>query len=298
MSGSTIEINSLSGVRASNASKSDLTEAFSNILELGLHGISFSPYTEGQAPGDSIDEAQIRSRMRIIAPHTKWVRSFSCTEGNEKIPVVAKELGLKTLVGAWLGKDEEKNKRELSTLIELGQSGMVDIVAVGNEVLYREEMTEDALLETIRFVKGELPENQVGYVDAYYEFCNRPALTDACDVILANCYPFWEGCHSDYSLLYIKEMYRRVCSAVGNKPVIISETGWPNGSKNFGDSQPSDINALSYFVNVQQWAREDNVDMFYFSSFDEAWKTGDEGDVGAYWGLWDSNGQLKYVNHE
>lgn len=39
--------------------------------------------------------------MKIIAPYTKWVRSFSCTEGNEFIPIIAREYGIKTLVGAW-----------------------------------------------------------------------------------------------------------------------------------------------------------------------------------------------------
>ena len=40
--------------------------------------------------------------------------------------------------------------------------------------------------------------------------------------------------------------------------------------------------------------------MFYFSSFDESWKTGSEdgdggeGDVGAHWGLWDNRGRFKY----
>jgi exo-beta-1,3-glucanase (GH17 family) len=32
----------------------------------------------------------------------------------------------------------------------------------------------------------------------------------------------------------------------------------------------------------------------YFSSFDEAWKIDSEGDVGAYWGIWDKDGKLKY----
>ena len=31
------------------------------------------------------------------------------------------------------------------------------------------------------------------------------------------------------------------------------------------------------------------------SRFDEAWKVDAEGDVGAYWGLWDKDGNLKYV---
>jgi exo-beta-1,3-glucanase (GH17 family) len=35
--------------------------------------------------------------------------------------------------------------------------------------------------------------------------------------------------------------------------------------------------------------------VFYFSSFDEAWKMGAEGEVGANWGLWDKDGQPKFV---
>ena len=35
--------------------------------------------------------------------------------------------------------------------------------------------------------------------------------------------------------------------------------------------------------------------MFYFSSFDEDWKIADEGDVGAYWGILDKDGNHKYA---
>ena len=44
----------------------------------------------------------VKKIKNIIKPYTKWIRTFSCTEGNERIPVLAKQLGLKTLVGAWL----------------------------------------------------------------------------------------------------------------------------------------------------------------------------------------------------
>ena len=63
----------------------------------------------------------------------------------------------------------------------------------------------------------------------------------------------------------------------------------------FGDAIPSFDNALEYFIRTYQWAHEDGIEIFYFSSFDESWKVGDEGDVGAYWGLWDEDGNLKYV---
>jgi len=36
--------------------------------------------------------------------------------------------------------------------------------------------------------------------------------------------------------------------------------------------------------------------MFYFSSFDESWKVDSEGDVGAFWGLWDKNEKIKFKN--
>ena len=37
-----------------------------------------------------------------------------------------------------------------------------------------------------------------------------------------------------------------------------------------------------------------NNNSFYFSSFDESWKVGSEGDVGAFWGLWDKDEKLKF----
>ena len=36
-----------------------------------MHGLCFSPYGEGQKPGDLITEAQIRRRLEIIAPYIK-----------------------------------------------------------------------------------------------------------------------------------------------------------------------------------------------------------------------------------
>ena len=52
---------------------------------------------------------------------------------------------------------------------------------------------------------------------------------------------------------------------------------------------------MNYFIHCYQWADEEDIEIIYFSSFDESWKVGDEGDVGAYWGLWDKDGKLKYV---
>lgn len=287
------KLRSLTGIDHEDKTSNGLQNLFKRLLKNGMHGLCFSPYEEGQEPGDQISEEQIRRRMKIIAPYTKWIRSFSCTDGNEAIPRIAREFGLKTMVGAWLGDDPEINKKEITNLIELGNQGYVDIAAVGNEVMYRKDLSEDELLEFMYQVKEALPDVPMGYVDAYYEFSNRPRITEACDVILANCYPFWEGCPLEYSLVYMKEMYNQAVKAANGKKVIISETGWPTMGASFEGSHPSFHNAVKYFINTQQWSVADNIEIFYFSSFDESWKVGAEGDVGAYWGIWDKDEKLK-----
>lgn len=284
----------LTAVDYDDVSIEGLRKTFKKILKNGVHGLCFSPYMDGQEPGDVLSEQQIRRRIEIIKPYTKWIRSFSCTEGNELIPVIAKEYGLQTLVGAWLGDDAEINEKEIKGLIKLANQGFVDVAAVGNEVMYRGDLTEEELIDFILRAKKEIKTVPVGYVDAYYEFSDRPAITEVCDVILANCYPFWEGCDQDYSLLYMKDMYNRAKRAGNGKRIIITETGWPNEGTNLEGAFPSEENALKYFINAQKWSKEEDIEMFYFSSFDEAWKVGAEGDVGAFWGIWDKNENLKY----
>jgi glycoside/pentoside/hexuronide:cation symporter, GPH family len=272
----------------------DIKTLFSTSLNNGLHGMCFSPYLEGQDIGDKLSEDQISRRMNIIAPYTKWVRSFSCTDGNEYIPKVAKEKELKTMVGAWIGDDLTQNEKEISALIKLGKSGLVDIAVVGNETLMRKELTEQQLIAYINRVKRALPKIPVGYVDAYYQFVECPKLTAACDVLLANCYPFWEGCSIEQSSTYLKQMYVVTQKVSDGKPVIITETGWPNQGDHTKAAHPSESNAMKYFINTANWAQQNEVPLFYFSSFDESWKVHHEGDVGARWGLWDKNEQLKF----
>jgi len=286
----------LAGLDISDLSRAELDSAFLKLLKQGIHGISFSAYLENQGPGSIISEEQIEERMKIIKPYVKWVRSFSCVDGNEHIPKIAHKHGIKTLVGAWLGDDREKNEKEIEGIIKVAKEGNADIIAVGNEVLLREDLAEDEIIKHIQKVKQEISNVPVGYVDAYYEFVNHPLICNVCDVILANCYPFWEGYPLEHSLAYLKNMYYQAVSAAKGKKVIISETGWPNLGSPDRNAVPSYENALRYFINTFSWANQDNIQVFYFSSFDETWKIEKEGDVGAYWGLWDKDGNLKFGN--
>jgi glycoside/pentoside/hexuronide:cation symporter, GPH family len=288
-------LNTISGIDLSSKSEAEISLKFSEILNNGLHGLCFSPYVEGQEIGAILSENQIRRRLDVISSKTKWIRSFSCTDGNELIPEIAKQKGLKTLVGAWISNDKEKNTKEIKSLIALATAGKVDIAAIGNEVLHRGEISEEELLHYIKMVRDALPDSiPVGYVDAYYQYLDRPALVDACDVILTNCYPFWEGADNSYALSYLNRMMELTKQVSNGKKVIVTETGWPSIGGKVEAAEPSKLNAMKYFIGVQEWAKTQNIELFYFSSFDESWKEKQEGEVGTSWGIWDKNEKLKY----
>jgi GPH family glycoside/pentoside/hexuronide:cation symporter len=292
-------LNTVAGIDLSTKSEEEINMLFSETLNNGVHGLCFSPYLENQEIGDIVSENQIHRRIDVIAPHTEWIRTFSCTEGNELTPEIAKQKGIKTLVGAWISNDKDKNEKEIQALIALANAGLVDIAAVGNEVLHRGEIAEQELIQYINRVREALPKTiPVGYVDAYYQFLDKPALVAACDVVLANFYPFWEGANNDFATSYLNRMLEVTQEVAKGKKVIITETGWPSKGEFIEAAIPSKANAMKYFIAVQEWTKNKKIELFYFSSFDESWKTKHEGEVGARWGIWDKNEKLKYNKTE
>jgi len=291
-----LNLENYSEIDFSNKDATQIKELFTKRLQSGIHGLCFSPYLEGQDAGDILFEEQIRRRMDVISPNIKWVRTFSCTDGNELIPQTANNKDKKAIVGAWISDDKLRNEKEIEWLIELAKAGFVDIAAVGNEVLLRGDITEEELLNYIHRVKEALSglDIPVGYVDTYYEYYKRPNLVEASDVILVNCYPFWEGSAIENALTHLRQMYAITKSVAKGKQVIIAETGWPSQGEMIKDAAPSKLNATKYFIQTQEWVMKEGIAMFHFSSFDESWKVRIEGKLGACWGIWDKNEHLKY----
>ena len=89
-------------------------------------------------------------------------------------------------------------------------------------------------------------------------------------------------------------MFHSAKNAGNGKRVIITETGWPNKGNSLKSAVTSDENAMKYFIESQNWSKFNNIEIFYFSSFDESWKVETEGNAGANWGLWDKDEKLKF----
>jgi exo-beta-1,3-glucanase (GH17 family) len=85
---------------------------------------------------------------------TRAIRSYSSTEGNELVPPIAAEFGLKVMVGAWINKDPDHNQREIESAIALAKrNSNVNGIVVGNETVFRADQKVEDLIELIKRVK-------------------------------------------------------------------------------------------------------------------------------------------------
>jgi exo-beta-1,3-glucanase (GH17 family) len=264
-------------------------------VEYRLYGIDFSPYMDGQDPnsGVQISEKQLTERMTVIAPYTERIRTYSCTGGLEKSCSIASEKGLKVTLGVWLSRDLDANESEISSLIDIATKSPPEMIVVGSEVLLRNDLTSDELIDYIIQVKHEFPGIPVATSDVYSEILVHPDIIDRCDAVLVNYYPYWEGVEIDRAIASLHAWHQQVVAMAGDKPVIVSETGWPSCGDKIGEALPSYENASFYFLNFVSWARVNDVPYFYFEAFDEIWKAAFEGPQGACWGVWDIDGRLK-----
>lgn len=243
--------------------------------------------------GSLVDREQVMERLTIIAPYTTWIRTYGTENGLENIAPAAHNIGLKTAIGAWLGTDAATNERQINELINETKAGYVDLAIVGSETLQRNDLSEDQLIDYIRRVKQEAPGINVTTADMYGELPNHPRVMAECDVIMYNSYPYWEGVSIDNAIEMRDSCYRNMVNQGMNKPILISETGWPSAGNEIGSAVPSPENSIRYLYDFASWASKNNVQNFYFEAFDETWKTAKEGPQGAHWGIWDKAGNLK-----
>jgi len=258
-----------------------------------LSGIDLGPYITGDPNlGATVSETEIRNLIERIAPYTYWVRTYGTENGLEYAGAIAHEYGLSIAVTAWLSSDLEANERQMASLIDMAKNGEVDLAIIGNETLLREDLTESELLNYITRFKEEVPNVPVTTTDVWSKIKKSPDLIATMDVVAVNVYPYWENIGIDEAFSAVKEWYKDAVETVEaispGKNVIVAETGWPSCGEN-GDP----TSALYYLSSFTSFARVKSIQYFWFEAYDEAWKAEYEGEAGACWGLWDSEGQLK-----
>ncbi|MBY0510291.1 MAG: glycosyltransferase [Rhodospirillaceae bacterium] len=264
-----------------------------------MKGVSYSPsglYSEAQLR-EGVPEAVIREDLEKLSKITKRVRTYTVNYGIERTPYIAKELGMKVSLGIWLTSDPDINEAEVVKAIKAinDNPGVIDRVFVGNEVVMRGELTAEQVTAFILRVKKAITNKkvEVGTVDVPAFWTKNPDLAKESSFIGINLLPYWEGVTADQSLDWVDDYVQQMKEEFPKKKVVITEAGWPSEGRVKRGSVPSPAMEAYFLRHFLTYANIKNYDYYIIEAFDQPFKAATEGAVGAFWGMFDAEGNPK-----
>ena len=262
--------------------------------------LSYAPFRRaGHTPFDAtlvVTPAQIEDDLRRLLPRTRCVRLYGTAHGLDAVPAIAQRLGLRVVLGAWLGRDEAANAAEMRRAVALAIefAAIVDRLIVGNEVLLRRELSVDALARWLDQARAQLEQVQVpvSYADVWEFWLRHDRLRAHVDIVTAHVLPYWEDepVAIDDAVAHVVAHTRRLQAHFAPLPVWIGETGWPAAGRQRAAAAPGRVAQARFVRELVVRAAQERFDFNLIEAFDQPWKSGLEGKVGGYWGLFDAQG--------
>jgi exo-beta-1,3-glucanase (GH17 family)/cellulose synthase/poly-beta-1,6-N-acetylglucosamine synthase-like glycosyltransferase len=259
-----------------------------------LPSMSYAPFERGHTVADPVaDSEKIRVDLKKLSTMTRAVRLYTSTEGSELVPPVAAEFGMKVTVGAWIDKDEERNKREIAAAIDLARhnSNVIGIV-VGNETIYRGEQKVEALIDLIKQVKRSV-NVPVTTGEIWNIWRDNPELASNVDFIGAHVLPYWENFSDTQAVDQAVYLYQLLRNQYPGKRVVIAEFGWPSAGYNLLNANPGTFEQAVVLRNFVTRAESIGMEYNIVEAIDQPWKYF-EGGVGPYWGVLNAAREPKF----
>jgi exo-beta-1,3-glucanase (GH17 family)/cellulose synthase/poly-beta-1,6-N-acetylglucosamine synthase-like glycosyltransferase len=257
-----------------------------------LASVSYSPYASGD-PKAGVKPEQIRADLKAIAPLASAIRLYSSTGGNELVPEIASEFGLKVTLGIWIDKDEKRNEREIQSAVALAKANRNVIgLVVGNETVFRADKTVPEIMALIQKVRRQVTV-PVTTGEIWSVWADHPELASAVDYVAAHILPYWEGVTADNTVDLTLQFYDRLRRIHPGKRIVIAEFGWPSAGYNRRGAVPDRMAQAQVLRDFVARADALGVDYNIIEAIDQPWKTF-EGSVGPYWGVFDASRQAKF----
>jgi exo-beta-1,3-glucanase (GH17 family) len=264
--------------------------------------VSYAPFRlKGETPFDVhafIPPERIDADLKALSTRFDCVRTYSMGQGLGAVPDLAGRYGMKVLMGIWLGRDPAANEREIQLGLAAARRDHDSLrgIVVGNEVLLRGELSEQALSSYISRV-NKATDVPVTYADVWEFWQKHPALAKATDYLTIHILPYWEDqpvAPAD-AIRHVADVYRKMKGEFPGKAIMIGETGWPSQGRTRRDASASLVNEARYMREFLNYAA--TVDMPYnvIEAFDQPWKRDLEGTVGGYWGIFDADAKPKFA---
>ncbi|KAL1589951.1 hypothetical protein WHR41_01376 [Cladosporium halotolerans] len=273
------------------------------------------------------DQNNITMDMAQLAQLTPAVRLYGtdCNQ-TEMVLTAIDRLGynstLQVWLGVWLGNNATTNDRQLSqmeALLRAYPASHFAGIIVGNEVLFRKDLTEAQLAANLTAVRRTLSDLSIDLPVATSDLGDdwTAQLAADSDIVLANVHPFFAGVTPAAAPGWTWSFWQNHNAALATSPSsagknwprsIIAEVGWPSaGGTNCGGSDgtcsageegaTAGVQEMNAFM--EGWvcpSLSNGTTYFWFEAYDEPWKKQFDTAGQAWeskWGLMDGGRELK-----
>ncbi|MDE1172944.1 MAG: hypothetical protein PW790_04605 [Parvibaculaceae bacterium] len=266
-----------------------------------VHCMSYTPFRGSDTPFNPAYVAspgQIEEDLALLSKSTSCIRLYSPGQGLDHAVVTAEKDHMQVLLGAWIGRVDADNEKEIGRVISLARSypETVRAIIVGNEVLLRNEQSASTLAALARRVRAETGK-PVTYADVTDFWLKAPQdLADSVDFLTVHILPFWEDHPRSAAdgVALVDEAVEQIHARFPGKPILIGETGFPGKGRQRGPAIPSLVSEALYLRSFMVWARDAGIDYNLIEAFDQPWKRALEGTVGGNWGIYDEAREAKF----
>ena len=242
-----------------------------------------------------ISEERLRADLKRLVPYTRSVRIYSLEYGLDRVPAIARELGLKVSLGIWLERDAAKNAAHIKKAVAViaADHDVIERIFVGNEAIVRGDLTAAQVAGYIRQVRDAthtiIP---MGTAEPWHVWLKNKELATASDFIGAHLFGYWDGVAVIDAVNYTVGRYNELQAAFPAKPIVVAETGWPTGGAVQQAAAPSMAARAGFVREFLRRARANLYDYNVFEAYDQPWKAGDE--KGALWGILADDGTPRF----
>lgn len=263
--------------------------------------VSYAPFRRpGESPfnpGANVSPTRILEDLKLLHERTDCVRTYSVNQGLDAVPAVAAGLGMRVMMGVWIGSDPHKNAAEIARAREVVRTHpqSIDAIVVGNEVLLRRELPANRLIELITQVR-EATDIPVTYADVWEFWLKNRSVADAVDFVTVHILPYWED-HPvgiDDAVAHVRDTLKHMAAEFPRHRLFIGETGWPSAGRMRGAAAPGVVEQARFIREWVRAAEQAGIAYNLIEAFDQPWKRQLEGAMGGHWGMLDSQGRPKF----
>lgn len=224
-------------------------------------GMDYTPLNAQMPDCEKVGPSQnnITRDVAVMSQLTNSIRLYG-TDCNQTQMVIhaiqrLKLTDMKIWLGVWLDDNNKTNTRQISQtwdiLDEYGCDYFKGII-IGNEVLYREDLTATQLLDQISNFRQNITDHKCTLPVAMADLGDNwtADMATKVDIVMSNIHPFFSGTVAEESASWAWSFWQNkdVALTASNNKIrqVIAEIGWPSaGGKSCGEAKSCDKGSVA-----------------------------------------------------